>query len=185
MKTARTLLSGAIAFAFLFLFGTPVAQAQLLDGTTHDAKMSSAAVAYVPMVGFVKEGGKASLPLILRSTGANPDTLGFDYDINMLIDTGPGADCGEAPVGTLSTYSGENEGVVNLDVSDFPGPGQTLLGRLFVKVKNTPGKSALKTVAGWTEVEDGVAPEPDGISKKAQLKASEKEEAKLVDCAIP
>lgn len=185
MKTEKTFLSGAVAFAFLFLLGAPTAQAQLLELTTHAAKLSSAAAAYVPMVGFVKEGGKASLALVLRSTGANPNTGGFDYDINLLGDTGPGADCDETTVGTLSTYTGENEGVVSLNVSGFPAPGQTLLGRLFVKVKNTPGKSALTTVAGWTEVEDGAAPEPDGISKKAQLKAKEKEEAKLVDCAIP
>ena len=34
----------------------PAVQAQLLELTTHAAKLSSAAAAYVPMVGFVKTG---------------------------------------------------------------------------------------------------------------------------------
>ena len=74
---------------------------------------------------------------------------------------------------------------MTLATIDFPEPGQTFRGHLFVAVKTTPGKAGFKSVSGWTEVHDGADPDPDGISKKAQLKAKEKEPAKLVDCTIP
>jgi hypothetical protein len=175
---------GVAALASLCLVGATMAQAQLLDLTTHEVKLSSSAMAYVPMAGLVKEGGKVTLPVVLRAFAANAATGGFDYNITVLLDMGPGA-CGEITIGTISTYTGEESAVVNLSASGFPGPGQTLVGRLFAKVKTTTGKSGLKTVAGWTEVADGVAPDPDGISKKAQLKATEKDPAKLVDCTVP
>jgi len=168
----------------LCLLGAPMAQAQLLDGTTHQAKLSSSAVVFAPGAGFVKEGGKVTVPLVFRSSGPNLVTGGFDYNINLLDDMGPGP-CGEVTLGTLSTYAGETAGIVELDISEFPEPGLTLVGRLFGQVKTTPGKAGLKTVAGWAEVEDGVPPDPDGISKKAQLKAKEKAPEKLVQCTIP
>ena len=184
MKTAKRFVFSVTAFAVLCFFGAPVVHAQLLDGTPHQAKLSSAAAVYVPMAGLVKDGGKATLPIVLRSTGANPVTGGFDYDINTLIDMGPGV-CGEVTIGTISTYTGEESAVVNLSAADFPEPGQNLVGRLFAKVKTTPGKSGLKSVAGWYEVEDGIAPDPDGISRSSKLQAKEKAPSKLVDCTIP
>lgn len=175
---------GLIASAALVLLGASTAQAQLLDGTAHQAKLSSSATAFVPMVGLVKDGGKVTVPVALKSSGADPDRGGFRYTINILSGAGPGP-CIETPLGILSTYTGESEGLVTLNVLDFPAPGQTLRGHLFVTVKTTPGKAGFKSLSGWTEVHDGSDPDPDGVSKKAQLKAKEKEPAKLVDCAIP
>ncbi len=176
--------SGMAALASLCLVGASAAQAQLLDGTTHQATLSSSAVVYVPMQGLVKEGGKVTVPIGLRSMGADPDRGGFRYAINMLTGPGPGP-CVETPLGMLATYTGEGEGLVTLMILDFPEAGQTLRGHLFVAVKTKPGSTGLKTVAGWSEVEDGADPDPDGISRKAQLKAKEKEPAKLVECAVP
>jgi len=70
-------------------------------------------------------------------------------------------------------------------ILDFPEPGQTLRGHLFPEVKTKPCSTGLNTVAGWSEVEDGGDPDPDGISKKVQLKIKESELAKLVECAVP
>ena len=184
VRRVRMLAFGVTALALSCLFGFSTAQAQLLDGTVHAAKLTSSAVAYVPMAGFVKEGGKVAVPVVLRATGPDPNRGGSLYTINALSGAGPGP-CLETPLGTLATYTGESEGLVTLLIIDFPGPGQRLRGHLFVELKTTPGKAGLKTVAGWTEVEDTADPEPDGISKKAQLKTKEKEPAKLVDCAIP
>jgi hypothetical protein len=179
------LASGLTSLALLCVCGAPAAHAQLLDDTTHAAKISSSATAFVPGVGFVKEGGKETVPVVLRSSGADPDTGGFRYAINVLSSPAVPGPCVETPIGTLSTYTAENEGLVTIVRPGFPEPGQTLRGHLFVNVKNTPGKAGLKSVAGWTEVHDGVLPDPDGISKKADMKMREKAPEKLVDCAVP
>jgi hypothetical protein len=184
LRRMEMLAAGLAALASLCLVGASSARAQLLDGTTHEVKLNSSAVAYLPMVGLVKEGGKVTLPVVLRSGGADPDFGGFGYMIHALSGPGPGP-CVETPLGTLFTYTGEGEGLVTLLVANFPEPGQNLRGHLFVEVKTKPGSTGLKTVAGWTEVEDGAAPDPDGISKKAQLKAKEKDPTKLVDCIVP
>ena len=184
MLEAKMFMFGVTGFALFCLFGTPMAQAQLLDGTVHEAKVSASAIAFVPALGLVKEGGKDAAPVVLRSGGPNPNTGGFSYDINVLEGPGPGP-CVEDTMGTLSTYTGENEGIVELMIPAFLGPGQTLVGRFFARVKTTPGKTGLKTVAGWTEIEDGVPPEPDGISKKARLQLKEKAPEKLVPCTVP
>jgi len=185
MKRVIMFMSGVPALALLCFFSAPMVQAQVLDGTTHQVKLSSSAVVLDPGFVFIKEGGKAAAPAVLRSTGPNGVTGGFDYDINLLDDTGSGFLCGEETIGTLSTYTGENAAIVDLDIGDFPETGQTLIGRLFAQVKTMPGKTGLKTVAGWAEVEDGVPPDPDGISKKAQLTAKEKAPEKLVQCTVP
>ena len=184
MEKVKMLVSGVLVLALLTFFSAPMVQAQVLDGTTHQVKLSSSASAFDPGVGFVKEGGKETTPAVLKSTGPNGDTGGFDYDIILLNDTGPGNDCGEETIGTVSTYTGETEAIVDLDIDDFPEPGQTLIGHLFARVKTTPGKTGLKTVAGWAEVEDGVPPDPDAISKKAKLTAKEKAPEKLVECNV-
>jgi hypothetical protein len=182
VKRIKLLIAGVTGFALLCLFGAPAVHAQLLDGTVHDAKVRASAFAFIPMAGLVKVGGKASIPAVLRATGPNMETGGFDYEINILIDTGLGAPCVEENAGMLSTYAGEEVGIVALAVSGFPEVGQTLVGRLFAKVKTTPGKAGFKTVSGWTEIEDGAPPDPDGISKTARLQLKEKAAAKLVDC---
>jgi len=182
MKRVKMFMSGATALALLCFFSAPMVQAQVLDGTTHQVKLSSSAVVFVPGTGFVKEGGKETAAVVLRSTGFNAVTGGFNYNINVLDDTGPV--CGEETIGTLSTYTGETEGIVDLNIPDFPGPGQTLIGRLFAQVKTKPGKTGLKTVAGWAEVGDFAPPDPDGISKKAKLTAKEKAPEKLVECTV-
>ena len=184
MRRVEMFAFGLIALALSYLLSASTAHAQLLDGTAHEAKLSSSGTAFVPMEGLVKEGVKLTVPVALKSAGADPDRGGFRYTINILSGPGPGP-CIETPLGTLSTYTGESEGLVTLATIDFPEPGQTFRGHLFVAVKTTPGKAGFKSVSGWTEVHDGADPDPDGISKKAQLKAKEKEPAKLVDCTIP
>jgi hypothetical protein len=186
MEKVKMFIFGVVALALFCFFRAPMVQAQVLDGTTHQIKLSGSFAAVEPGMGFSKGGGSEGGAVVLRSTGPNAATGGFDYDINVLDDTGPGI-CDEVgPIGTLSTYTGENEAIVDLDIDDFPEPGQTLIGRLFAQVKITPGKTGLKTVAGWAEVEDGVPPDPDGISKKAQLKAKEKTLEKLgLQCTLP
>ncbi len=183
MKRVKVLLAGVVVMALLLLTIAPAVQAQDLADTTHQAKFGSSAIVYVPGTGFVKEGGKETLVLVLRSLGDNL-AKGHDYAINMLIDAGPG-NCMEETIGTFSTYAGETEGLVDLDVADFPNPGQTLIGHLFARIKNKKGKYSFKTVVGWTEVEDG-ASDPDGISKKVKLTAKEKAPDKLgLQCIIP
>ena len=108
MRRVKMLMLGATVLAFLFFFSAPKAHAQLLDGTTHDAKISSSAAVFVPMVGLVNEGGKETAPVVLKSSGPNLDTGGFDYSIILLEDMGPGP-CVEVPIGMLSTYPAKRQ----------------------------------------------------------------------------
>ena len=126
--------SGLATLALSCLVGASTAQAQLLDGTTHEVKLSFSAAAYVPMEGLVKQAAKATVPVVLRSPGPDPIWGGFSYAINELSGPGPGP-CTEIPIGTLQTYPGEGEGLVTLVVVHFPETGQTLRGHLFVEVK--------------------------------------------------
>ena len=185
MKAVKVLLVGIGVLALLFLTIAPAVRAQDLEDTTHEGKFTSKAIVYVPGQGFIKEGGKEKLQIVLRDPSANADTGGFDYTIYLLIETGTGNPCFEEEVGTFTTYAGETEGFADLDVGDFPNPGQTLIGHFFTTIKNKPGKSSFKTVAGWTEVEDGTLPDPDGISSKASLSAKEKAPEKLgLECTV-
>ncbi len=186
MKWKKVLLAGVAVLALLLFTTAPAARAQDLEDTTHKAKFSSSAIAYFPGDGFIKEGGKEHLQIVLRNPIKNMITDGWDYAIHLLIETGPGIDCVEEDLGTFTTYAGETEGFADIEVEDFPNPGQDLIGHFFTKIKNKPGKSSFKTVAGWTEVEDGTLPDPDGISKKASLSAKEKAPDKLgLECTIP
>jgi hypothetical protein len=185
MKEVKVLLKGIAVLTLLFLTIAPAVRAQDLEDTTHQGKFTSKAIVYIPGQGFIKDGGKENLQFVLRDPIANTETGGWDYAIHLLIETGDGNNCDEEEVGTFTTYTGETEGFADLDVGDFPSPGQTLIGHFFAKIKNKPGKSSFKTVAGWTEVEDGVLPDPDGISSKASLSAKEKAPEKLgLDCTV-
>lgn len=186
MKWKKVLLAGVAVLGLLLFTTAPAAQAQDLEDTTYKAKFSSSAIAYFPGDGFIKEGGKRNLHIVLRDPIKSMIPDGWDYAIHLLIETAPGFDCVEEDVGTLTTYAGETEGFAVIEVDDFPNPGQSLIGHFFTKIKNKPGKSRFKTVAGWTEVEDGIFPDPDGISKKASLSAKEKALEKLgLECTIP
>jgi hypothetical protein len=185
MKWKKVLLAGVAVLALLLFTTAPAARAQDLEDTTHQAKFSSSAIVYVPGQGFIKEGGKENLQFVLRDPILNADTGGFDYAIHLLIETEAGIDCVEEDVGTFTTYAGETEGFADIEVDGFPNPGQILIGHFFTKIKNKPGKSSFKTVAGWTEVGDDNDPDPDGISKKASLSAKEKTPDKLgLECSV-
>lgn len=186
MKEARVLLTGIFVLVLLFITIAPAIRAQDLEDSTYQAKFSSLAMVYVPGQGFIKAGGRENLQIVLRDPIANANTGGWDYAVYLLIETGFGFDCVEDDVGTFTTYTGETEGFADIEVADFPNPGQTLIGHFFTKIKNNPGKSSFKTVAGWSEIEDGVLPDPDGISKKTSMVAKEKAPDKLgLECTVP
>jgi len=151
-------------------------QAQVLDGTTHQLKIngSFAGIEDANNPRIDRGGGSDTVPVVLRQDVANGATGGFDYNINLLDNN-----CDESTIGTLSTYTGENEAIGVLTIPDFPDPGLTLVGQFFAKVKTKPGKTSFQSVAGWFELEAGVAFDPIGISKKANVKAQEKTPEKL------
>lgn len=126
---------------------------------------------------------KETAPVVLRDAGINVVTGLLDYNINLLSEGAPF--CQEDPIGTLSTYPGENEAIGVLNIPNFTEPGLTLVSRFFAKVKTKTGKSGFKSVAGWAEVGDGVVPDPDVISKKINVKAKEKAPEKLgLQCEV-
>jgi hypothetical protein len=163
-------------------------QAQDLANTTHEVKLSASAVSVLPSGPneFVIErtGGKVAGPVVLRSTGANGDTGGFNYNINFLEEPTIGTDCDEETIGTLSTYNGaENLAFGELFIvgKDVPEDGLNLFGSFFAQVKIKTGKSSFKSVAGWAEVVvDGVpGPDPDGMTKNFNVKGKEQTLQKL------
>lgn len=189
MKRVKMFMSRVVALALLCFFSAPMVQAQgLLDDTTHQVKLSGSFAVLVPGSGFSMIRESEIFPVVLRSTGANVDTGGFDYDINLLTDTPqPGLVCQEDTIGTFSTYAGENEAIGELDFVDFPElEGLVFVGRFFSQVKTTTGKTAFKSVAGWFEIVPGAPSDPIGISKKLKLKAKEKTPEKLgLQCTLP
>ena len=135
MKRVKMFMSGVVALALLCFFSAPMVQAQVLDGTTHQMKIngSFAGIEDANNPSISKGGGSETAPVVLRSAGANVDTGGYDYEINLLTDTGLGFDCDEDTIGTLSTYTGENEAIGVLTIPDFPDPGLTLVGQFFAR----------------------------------------------------
>jgi len=189
MKRVKMFISGVVAVALLCFFSTPMVQAQVgvLADTTHQVKINGSFAGIEDAINprIERGGGSETAPVVLRSAGANFDTGGFDYEINLLTDTGLGFDCDENTIGTLSTYIGENEAIGVLDIPNFPDPGQTLVGRFFAQVKTKPGKTSFKSVSGWAEIEAGVAFDPIAISKKANVQAKEKTPEKLgLQCTV-
>jgi hypothetical protein len=157
----------------------------VLGGTTHLVKLSGANIEYVPESSLVKNSGRAVFPAVLRSTRSNGDTGGVDYSIKLLTDTGPGNECDEVTVGTLSTYIDENEALGILNAADFPGAGETLTARFFATVKTKAGATGFESKSGWYEIEDGTLPDPDQISKKLKATAKEKTPEKLgLQCTV-
>jgi len=190
MRRVKMFMSCVVALALLCFFSAPMVQAQVLEDTVHEVKISASAVSLEPGFVFSKTGGKVAGPVVLRNPVAN-GTGGFDYQIRLLIDMGPG-DCNEANIiGTLSTYgAAENVAFGRLDIIglDIPEPGLSLSGEFFAQVKTTPGKTSFKSVAGWAEVVvDGApGPDPDGITKKFKAMAKEKTSEKQgLSCTVP
>ena len=189
MKRLKMLISGVVALALLCFFSPPMAQAQDLNNTTHEVKLSASAVSVLPgTTGFVIErtGGKVAGPVVLRSTGFNSDTGGFNYNINILGDTEPNSDCAEQTIGTLTTYAPDETialGVLSIVGLDVPEDGLNLFGSFFAKVKIKTGKSSFKSVAGWAEVEVDLPPpglpNPDGMTKNFKAQGKEKTLEKL------
>ncbi len=159
----------------------------VLEGTTHQVKLRGLAVEYVPESGFVERGPGPVLifPAVLRTTRLNGGTGGFDYNINLLTDTELDNDCDEVTVGTLSTYTDENEAVGNLNAANFPETGETLIARFFAQVQTTPGTTGFESVSGWFEIDDGTPPDPDQISRRLRAKAEEKTPENLgLECTV-
>ena len=187
MKRVKILMSCVVALALVPFLCAPIVQAQVLENTTHELKLSASAVVLGPGFVFERTGGKVAGPVVLRNPVAN-GTGGFDYEIRLLIDMGPGL-CDETNIiGTLSTY-GPNEntalGVLNIVGLDIPEPGLNLFGDFFAQVKPTLGKASFKSVAGWAEVTGAPGPDPDGITKKFGVKAKEKTTEKLgLQCTV-
>jgi len=192
MKRVKMFMSCVVALALLCFFSAPMVQAQVgaLADTTHEVKLSASAVTVGPPPGFVlsRTGGKVEGPVVLRDAGVNLDTLGFNYNINLLSDGVPF--CQEDTIGTLSTYGPDETvalGVLNIVGLDVPEPGLNLFGSFFAQVKIKTGKSSFKSVAGWAEIEvDGApGPDPDGMSKKFSVKGKEKTLEKLgLECTL-
>ena len=193
MERVKMFMSVIVALALLCLFSAPTVQAQVLEDTVHLVTLNAAAVELTPGFTFSKTGGKVAGPVVLRDPVAN-STGGFDYDINILGDTGPGLDCAEVTIGTLSTYTvAEDVALGELDtpaVVEIPEPGLTLFAHFFAQVKTNPskpGKSSFKSVAGWAEVQVVAAgtPTPEGITKKLKVKAKERTPEKLgLQCTV-
>lgn len=191
MKKVKMFMPGVVALALLSFLCAPMVQAQDLADTTHEVKLSASAVSVLPSGtnGFVIErtGGKVAGPVVLRSTGANGDTGGFDYDIKTLGDTGLGQNCAEETIGTLSTYGPDENialGMLAIVDKDVPEDGLDLFGSFFAQVKinpQKPGKSSFKSVAGWAEVvvHGAPGPDPDGMTKNFKVQGKEKTLQKL------
>lgn len=187
MKRVKVFISVVVALALVAFFCAPMVQAQVLEDTVHQVKISASAVVLEPGFVLSNTGGKVAGPVILKNPQANDDTLGFDYQIWLLDDTGvvnPTDPCNEFLIGTLTTYTAaENVALGELSIigRDIPEPGLNLFARFFAKVKTTQNKRGFKSVAGWAEVEvDGAGPpDPDGMSKKFNAQAKEKTLQKL------
>ena len=185
MKRVKMIMSGVVALALVCFFSVPMVQAQDLDGTTHEMKLSGSLAVIEDDLNpnFSREGGSETAPVILRDAGINVITGLRDYEIYVLSEGAPF--CQEDPIGSLSTYPGENEAIGVLNIPNFTEVGIILVGRFFAQVKTKIGKSGFKSVDGWAEVGDGVEPDPDGIYKKIKVKAKEKAPEKLgLQCTV-
>jgi len=184
MKRVKMFMFGVVALALLSFFYAPMVQAQLLANTTHEVKLSASAVVLESGFVFSNTGGKVAGPVVLRNPVDN-GTGGYDYEIRLLFDTGPGNPCDETNIiGTLSTYTAAEDvalGELSIVGLDIPEPGLSLFARFFAQVKIKTGKSSFKSVAGWAEVVvDGApGPDPDGITKKFKVQAKENTAEKL------